>query len=198
MSYNREIELRIRLNGFIANRLGLPQADYYANLDQVGFTELKSILGDINNIFTLKTTVAFVEWLSGRLGLDARTREAVLKDVLATKPNANGYDVEIVGPTAVIAEIKCNIPINRGSVYGSAQKDGIANDVAALVEGKSKSSIDAASCLKFMVLLDTPEVRKATDHFIRNMKTHRERMEIVEKDTILASPEKIYVIYIRF
>lgn len=198
MTYDREFELQSRLNHFINSRLGLPQADYYARLNQADFAELKSVLSDINNIFTMKTTLAFVEWLSDQLGYDEHIRRSMINGILETKPNANGYDVELTTPIPVIAEVKCNIPINRGVVYGSAQKDGITKDVLSLAEGKNKSQIDAKSCMKFLVLLDTPEVQEATAHFIKNMKIYHERMEIVDQHTSLNSLDKIYVKFIGF
>lgn len=194
--YNREEALKSRLNTFLRERLALPNVDYYSRLNQEAFIELKSVLSDINNIFTLRVTLAFVEWLSDRLKLDEDERKHVRSEVLNTKPNANGYDLEIADPVHIVAEVKCNVPINQGTVYGSAQRDGIAKDVASLVEGKSKSSVDPEKCLKFMVLLDKPEIRQATDHFVKNMKVHRDRMVFVQPGTSLDAEDKVYVVFV--
>ena len=53
-------------------------------------------------------------------------------------------------------------------------------------------------CLKFMVFLDKPEVRAATEHFIKYMRTHRERIQIVKEETKLNSIEKVYVVFVSF
>jgi len=196
--YNREKALKSQLNTFFHKCLALPDADYYSRLDQEGFAELKSVLSDINNIFTVKVTLAFVAWLSDRFGLDGDTHAQIVSGVLGMKPNANGYDIEISNPIRVVAEVKCNIPINRGTKYGSAQRDGIAKDVASLVEGKSKSSVDPSRCLKFMVLLDKPEIREATQHFVKNMKVHKARIVFVEPNTNFESVDHVYVTYVRF
>jgi hypothetical protein len=196
--YDREQILKFKLNTFLQQRLALPAADYYSQLDQKAFLEFKSVLSDINNIFTLKVTMAFINWLSEKFAFDPVARQKITASILGTPPNANGYDVEILTPLQIIAEVKCNIPINDGDTYGSAQRDGIAKDVKSLIEGKSKSGIDPTACFKFMVLLDTPEIRKATDHFIRNMKQDRERVVAVESATKLDEKERVYVVYVRF
>jgi len=196
--YDREESLKDRLNTFLRERLELPDGDYYSRLGQEGLAELKSVLSDINNIFTLKVTVAFVEWLAKELGLDDSTRLAIISQVLSTKPNANGYDLEVLDPIQIVAEVKCNVPINRGSVYGSAQRDGIAKDIASLIHGKSKSKTDSRRCLKFMVLLEKPEVRDATLHLVKNMKEHGDRIVFFEPGTKIDSRDSIYVVYVEF
>ena len=201
--YNREEDLKDRLNTFFQKHLRLPEGDYYSRLGQEGFGELKSVLSDINNIFTVKVTLAFVEWLATRFKLGEKDRSTIISKVLNTKPNANGYDLEISDPIQVIAEVKCNLPINRGNVYGSAQRDGIAKDIVSLMHGKSKSTTDPQSCLKFMVLLDKPEIRQATRHFVGNMKEHRNRIAFVGPDTRIDldssdSKENVYVVFVEF
>ena len=128
-SYDREQALKSRLNAFMQERLGLPADDYYSKLDQRALAELKSVLSDINNIFTLKVTLAFAKWLSAKLNLEQVAQEEIKSSILRAPPNANGYDIEISKPLQIIAEVKCNVPINRGAVYGSAQRDGLARDV---------------------------------------------------------------------
>ena len=196
--YDREDVLKAHLNMFLWKNLGLPEGDYYSQLGQDGFSELKSVLNDINNIFTVKVTLTFVEWLVMRLGLTEATRLATLSEVRGTKPNANGYDIEISNPIQIVAEVKCNVPINRGNIYGSAQRDGIVKDVDSLVRGKNKSTINPENYLKFMVLLDNPEIRQATRHLVENMKEHRDRMVFVELDTKFNSRENVYIVYVGF
>lgn len=196
--YNRDSELQSRLNAFLADDLGLPKADYYSRLDLNGYLNIKSVLSDINNILTLKVSLAFAHWVSSILGLDRNTTRRIEAQVLATKPNANGYDIELSDPVNIVAEIKCNIPINRGRIYGSAQRNGIAKDIDALVNGKSKSPMQPKNCLKFMVFLDTPEVRAATDHFVKNMKEHKERIYFVGDETTIRSLDRVYVAFVTF
>jgi hypothetical protein len=197
-NYDRETALQSRLNRFLISDLDLPTADYYSHLDLDGFLKLKSVLSDINNILTLRVSLAFSRWVSAALGLEKSAEDKMENQVLTTKPSANGFDIELSDPMKIIAEVKCNIPINRGSVYGSAQKDGIAKDIDSLISGKSKSLTNPKQCLKFMVFLDKPEVRTATGHFIKNMRAHRERIQIVREETKLNSVENVYVVFVSF
>lgn len=177
-------------------RLGLPADDYYARLDARGMAELKSLLGDINNIFTLKICLSFAAWLAGTFQLGDAECDAIRESILRNPPNANGYDIEINDPISVIAEVKCNVPINGGAVYGSAQRSGIVRDITALMTGKSKSRMDPARCLKFLVLLDTPEIRSATQQLVRTLKQHGEAIVTLEAGMRPDSMEKLYVVYV--
>lgn len=196
--YNRESHLQNRLNLFLESELGLPSADYYAQLDINGFLGLKSVLSDINNIFTLKVSLAFAEWVTKHLEINAEAERQIITQILETKPNANGYDIEVTEPVKIIAEVKCNIPINGGNVYGSAQKNGIAKDIDALINGKSKSLISPSEYLKFMVFLDMPEIRDATEYFVKNMKNEKERISYLGDDLKAKDTSKVYIAYVRF
>ncbi len=195
--YDRERLLASRLNDFLHEGLGLPAKDYYSSLDEHAFSGLKSVLSDINNIFTLKVCLGFAQWLSTALELSDSEREKIENSVLRNSPNANGYDLEISEPRKIIAEVKCNVPINRGAKYGSAQRNGITKDIESLLHGKSKSKmIPDDDCLKFMVMLDTPQIREATDHFVKNLKQFQERIVFASPDIRPDDPDKIYVVYV--
>ena len=200
MEYNREQNLKNRLNSFLESELGFPSADYYSRLSERGFLTLKSVLGDINNIFTLKVTLAFANWLGRTLGFSESDHAAMMASVVETKPNANGFDIEILMPRMVIAEVKCNQPINGGKKFGSAQKEGIEKDLTNLIGGKSKSPIDPDQCLKFMVLLDSPEVRIATKHLLESTKIDTKRIvELeLEGDLTRLDSNRVYIKYIGF
>jgi len=195
--FDREYHLKDQLNKFFEKRFGLPEEDYYSNLKLDGFLQLKSILSGINNIFTLKVSLAFAHWISKILKFDQETKNRIISEITTTKPNANGYDIEISAPVKLIAEVKCNVPINGGVVYGSAQKNGISKDIQALINGKSKSSIRPDGYYKFMVLLDKPEIKNATEHFVKNMKSEKERMIFVNKNMRIESTDSVYIIYVK-
>ncbi len=101
-------------------------------------------------------------------------------------------------PRKIVAEVKCNIPINGGEVYGSAQRDGIARDIENLVNGRSRSSIKSSNYFKFMVFLDKPKIRKATIHFIKNMRDHKELVTVIDKSTKIETTDKVYVAFVKF
>lgn len=195
-SYDREGELKRRLNDFLSSQFSLDEKDYYSNLDESGFLKLKAVLSDINNILTMKVTLSFVHWLGQNLGLAMSDVDSMIETIKDTKPNTNGYDIELDAPVALIAEVKCNIPINEGTVYGSAQKNAIIKDIDALTDGKSKSQMDPQRCLKFMVFLDTPEVRKATQHLLKNL---NHRSTIVEASELVRfESNNIYIVFVGF
>ena len=195
--FDREYHLKDQLNKFLEQGFGLPEKDYYSNLKLDGFLQLKSILSGINNIFTLKVSLAFAHWISKILKFDQETTNRIISEITKTKPNANGYDIEISEPVKLIAEVKCNVPINGGVVYGSAQKNGISKDIQALINGKSKSSIQPNDYYKFMVLLDKPEIKNATEHFVKNMKSEKERIIFVNKNTKIKSTNSVHIIYVK-
>lgn len=196
--YDRESQLQKRFNTFLEKDFGLPDADYYERLSLDGFLRMKSVLSDINNIFTLKVTLAFSEWVSNHLTLSNMAKQEIISQIQKTKPNANGYDIEVSGAVKIIAEVKCNVPINGGKVYGSAQKNGIAKDINTLINGKSKSSIKPVDYLKFMVFLDLPEIRDATEHFVKNMKEEKERIVFLDNNSKAEDASKVYVAFVGF
>lgn len=197
MEYDKERVLAGRLNDFLTSSLGVEDADYYSNMDFLSFMKLKSVLSDINNIITMKVTLTFVDWLASRLGWGEEERQGALNGILSTKPNANGYDVELdMENCSVIAEVKCNIPINGGNTYGAAQHAGILKDVKSLVEGKSKSIMQPADCLKFMVFVALPEIRKATEKFIDARKEFGDTICVYQDGMALNDSEKVYVVFV--
>lgn len=194
--YDRERVLQERLNAFLHKRFALPQRDYYSRLDQNGLSELKVLLSDINNIFTMKVCLHFGEWLSRNLRLGAKARSTIRESILSNPPNANGYDIEIAEPIPVIAEVKCNIPINGGVVYGSAQRSGIIKDIRSLMEGKSKSRALPDMYLKFLVLLDVPEIRIATQHLVRSLEEYRDAVVFAGPRIKPDRKDKLYIVYV--
>jgi len=196
--YDREKELQLRLNSFIEQNLELPKDDYYSRLGLDCFLRLKSVLSDINNIFTLKVSLSFAHWITDNFRLGKEAQKLIVSQILERKPNANGYDIELSEPIKLIAEVKCNIPIKGGSVYGSAQRNGIAKDINALINGKSKSSISPDNYLKFIVFLHKPEIREATEHFVKNMREGKHLISFVDNGSNIESTNNVYVTYVKF
>ena len=99
--------------------LGIVEKDYYSKLTTVQILSLKSVLSNINNLLTLRLAFSLAEWICNRFNISGDARKTVLNTIRASKPNTNGYDIELSSPD-IVAEIKCNIPINAGTEYGSA------------------------------------------------------------------------------
>jgi len=202
MGYNREIELKEKLNSFLVNKLKIPEEDYYANLNRDGLLELKSILSGINNIFTLKVSIAFIEWVSDFLQLNKKVKEKIITDFINTKPNTNGYDIELDSSCKLVAEVKCNVPINKGKIYGSRQKSNIEKDIKNLLNGKIKSKIKPNGFFKFMVFLDTEEIRDATKLFVQNQTKYQDELVFLEKNKFqkddIKDGDKVYIVFVSF
>jgi hypothetical protein len=200
MGYNREIELKEKLNSFLVNKLKIPEEDYYANLNRDGLLELKSILSGINNIFTLKVSIAFIEWVSDFLILNKGEKEKILTDFMKNKPNSNGYDIELDSSCKLVAEVKCNVPINKGKTYGAQQRDGIEKDIKKLLYGGKKSKIIPNSFFKFMVFLDMEEIREATKYFIQNQTKYQDELVFLEKNKFqkddIKDGDNVYIVYV--
>lgn len=170
-NYNRDEALKEKFNGFF-KQFGIK--DLYSKLSNEQLINLKKLLSCINNIITLRTTDAFVEKLFEDKFVSLKEKEEILKKVRAQHANTNGYDVRYdgeYGDKKIIAEVKCNIPVNKTS-FGAAQEEGILADIHYLLTGKKKENInDIASYYKFMVIMSWENIDICVDKII-NKKEH--------------------------
>ena len=197
MKYNREQLLATRLNNFLCNSLKLPQTDYYGNLTTEKIIGLKAFLSDINNIVTLRLSMRFSEWLKRELGINQEIFDTIQSQIKQTKPNTNGYDIEYTSDVLkLIAEVKCNVPINEKDRFGSAQKNGIRKDLNGLLHGKSKSNIDMIKYLKFLVLYDTDTMRLAMKSFHNRLPAEIKK-RVILSTTSFDDPQNVYVIFLK-
>lgn len=128
IDYNRDEALKEQFNDFF-KQFGIE--DLYSQLSNKQLINLKKLLSCINNIITLRTTDAFVEKLSEDKFITLEEKEKILTKVRAQHANTNGYDVRYdgeYGDKKIIAEVKCNIPVNKTS-FGAAQEEGILDDI---------------------------------------------------------------------
>ena len=197
MKYDREDELKNRLNSFLAKSFDIAHIDYYSKLNDEAILNLKSALSDINNILTYKVTIGLVQWIISNLNLDLETQTKLKNDVLQSKPSSNGYDLLLSSPIKLIAEVKCNIPVNNGSKYGAAQKLGIQKDIQGLLNGKSKSKVNHLDYLKFMAFLDIPTIREANTHMMKSKNTLKDSLVFIDdKQSFDKRLDVVYAIYI--
>ncbi len=194
--YHREDELRRRINAFIRSAFDLPDDDYYGRLDLKNLLLVKSALSDINNTLTMRLTLGFLSWASKALSIDAFSIQRLRDDVLRTKPSSNGYDIYCAGPIPFVAEVKCNIPINGGTKYGSAQRIGIVKDINALLRGKSKAAVIDKRSLKFMVFVDLPEVRSANKHLLSSNSIAAMGFQMLGDSEVPSNPAVVYGVYV--
>jgi len=195
--YDRESDLKTAFNKAIVNLLNIEEQDYYSKLTTDQMLNLKSALSDINNIITLRLAFSLADWICSKLNISQRTKKEITDTMRSSKPNTNGYDIEISDPD-IVAEIKCNIPINSGRVYGSAQRNGLKKDIDGLLNGKNKSRKKAEESIKILGLYDTQEVRAATDHFVKNLPPELNRKLVVDpKQAETLDTSHVYVVFVK-
>lgn len=155
-------------------------------------TALKKAVSTVNNVITLSVTELFVDFLRNKNIIGEEQYQEIKKQIENTKPNANGYDIEYNGDPRIVAEVKCNIPVN-GDSFGAAQRTGIIEDIESLQNGKGKSSItNTEDYYKFMVVLSDKDnnVKKAMRKIIS------ERGNIEEYNGQKVKADKVYIVYI--
>jgi hypothetical protein len=197
VAYRRNEELRRRINAFLCDTFHLPNNDYFGAMDLSSLLELKSVLSDINNTLTMRLALGFVDWAAKTLQMDEAAVTRLRQDVLSTKPSANGYDISFAHIPPLVAEVKCNVPINNGMKYGAAQKSGIVADIEGLLNGKTKASTapPAIDSLKFIVFLDVPEVRAANSHLIASNSRIPKEFVIIQPGEVPRDPKVVYGVY---
>ena len=156
---------------------------------------LKSVLSNVNNMLTYKTTLSFVNWLSQKRNFTTVQKDSIIQQIDSISPNANGYDVDISEPERIFAEVKTTIPINNSKGFGSAQRKSIIKDL------KKLSRPENSSALKFMVLLDNENVRDAftkEKSFVKKLKDESLHTEVVTNTTNFSYKNTIYVVFVHF
>jgi len=150
----RQEDLKIRLNKYLSKITG-QKKDYYQDLAPADLAELKMVLSEVNNIFTLKLTLTATEWICKNFGLSQKVKTEILKKIDSVKPNTNGYDI-IIDEPKIVAEVKCVFPSNNGDKYLAAQRNGILDDAIKLINGKRPLS-STSDYFKFLFIIDVGE-----------------------------------------
>ena len=137
---------------------------YYKYLKSGTLIKLKKALSDINNLITLKTSIAFVDYLKCKGIVSEALAEVIIGEINNTNANANGYDIECNDKNfKFIAEVKCNIPCcNDGKKYGANQINSIKSDLKGLKKRKKKSNLKKiGEYYRFMVVLECEGIKEA-------------------------------------
>ena len=170
-TYNRKDNLSSAFNSFWQEALNSKE-DYYSKLTLKEFVNLKKAITNINNIITMLVTESFVKTLHKDGVISTPQQSEMLEQLFETHANTNGFDVEYsAGQMKIVAEVKCNIPVNETS-FGAAQENSIMEDVDHLLHSKKKSDLtseDIQDFYKFMVFLDVENVRVSTQKLIRKL-----------------------------
>jgi hypothetical protein len=177
--YDREFDLKIAFNKAVVRLLNIEERDYYSGLTTEQMIDLKTALANINNIITIRLAFSLAGWICNRMKVTEEASKKIFEIIRSSKPNSNGFDIELSNPD-IVAEVKCNIPVNGGQVYGAAQQSGLSKDIAGLLKGKKKSPKKTTKSIKILGLYDTPEVRVATDHFVKHLAAELDRKLVIE------------------
>lgn len=149
----RQQDLKNKLNKHLTKLTG-QEKDYYQALSQAELAELKTVLSDINNIFTLRLTLSATAWLCKTFGLNEKLEAEILNKIDSIKPNSNGFDIIIDEKDfKIVAEVKCVFPPINGEKYLAAQRNSILDDAIKLINGK-KQLRDTTNFHKFLFLID--------------------------------------------
>ena len=193
--FNREEKLSKEFNAAILNILGDMgndmDNDFYNHLTFKTLINLKKVLSNINNLITLKTSVAFVDFLCEINKIESEIASNVIKEINKTNANTNGYDIVCKnGSFPFIAEVKCNIPCGKkGEKYGAAQIASIKTDLEGLRNGKKKTlELNLKEYFRFMVVLECEGIDKAIEGLeCEDVKIWNDKLEI-NKDIIYIVP----------
>ena len=224
MAENREETLMKNfvsaLNEVFKNDFFEFKKDAYEKISTERFVFLKTVLRNINNIVTLKVTNLFIDKLKDAKIIEESQAKAMKDDVNSISANANGYDVEYPNPKGtnvlvdkpinILAEVKCNIPV-EGEKFGANHKKGIKEDIKGLLYGKNKQPINGLeNYFKFMVLMDYEyvdedgcrySVKESIENLLKRYK-EKKKLKLIDvecnelKPDELKSDDVVYIIFI--
>ena len=200
IEYSRELDLEEKFNLFWNKALKTNGEDYLSRLTNNDLVEMKKAISKINNLITLRVTLAFIDKLCRRGIINSKQADNIKKDVQRAHPNTNGFDVRYPNPNRkdeydglnLIAEVKCNIPVGETS-FGAAQKNALKKDLQGLRWDKAqKAGIDPKDYYKFMVIQDVPNAREAMEEFIVGdcVKLDEKKIDEIDK-------KHIYIVYVK-
>ena len=137
-----------------------------------------------------------VDFIAELFSLPAAEKNQILNKAKNTNPYANGFDIIHVGTVKVIAEVKCNRPINNGNLFGGAQIKGIRKDLLQLFNGKNR--LDAEDLQGYYKLMGVfrfdDKTEEAVRHYIKHLpEDFIDFVELYDSDTTI-SMEKAYVV----
>lgn len=151
-STSRSKELKNKLNTHLSKLTGVNK-DFYSKLTKDDVIGLKTVLADIHNVLTLRTTNASAKWICKYFKMSLADQKTILSKIDKISPNSSGFDIIIHEPYKIIGEVKCIAPVKNGDKFGAAQKNAILDDFGKLLNGK-KALKNTKDYYKFLFLID--------------------------------------------
>lgn len=176
--------------------------NYYSIINLDHLLQLKSILSNVNNIVTLLATKTFARQLSKALSLSEEDTSSLFNEVENKNANSNGFDIMLETKNYnIIAEIKCNKPINNGDKMGQQQKSGIWDDALKLLNG-GKEGIHTQDYIKIIAIsnFDYKDWISITNSITQKVKIKSQdeqrikRIDVIDKLKTLSSVTDIPLI----
>ena len=192
--YERENFLKLQFNEVWSSILK-EKKDYYSYMDEHSLDLLKNAVTNLKNINTLKTTLWYISKIKDIFNVSDKEVAAVEESVRTAPPHYEGYDVEHTGLINVIAEIKCNMPINNSNKFEPVQINEIKRDLEFLINGKKKSKIkDIENYYKFLVIKKHGKnLGFAVQELIGELPIEISKFLLVYREGMIMSKDYIYI-----
>ena len=170
--------------------------DYYSYMDDHSLDLLKNAVSNLENINTLKTTLLYISKLKQIFDISDKEVNAIEESVRTTSPYYEGYDVEYKGAINVIAEIKCNMPVNNSSNrFETVQVNEIKRDLEYLINGKEKSKIkNIDNFYKFLVIKKHGKnLAYAVEDLIKTLPIEISKFLLFYREGMVMSKDYVYI-----
>ena len=193
--YERENFLKLQFNEVWSSILK-EKKDYYSYMDDHSFDLLKNAVSNLENINTLKTTLSYISKLKQIFDISDKEVNAIEESVRTTSPYYEGYDVEYKGVINVIAEIKCNMPVNNSSNrFETVQVNEIKRDLEYLIKGKEKSKIkNIDNFYKFLVIKKHGKnLAYAVEDLIKTLPIEISKFLLFYREGMVMSKDYVYI-----
>ena len=192
--YERENFLKMQFNEVWSSILK-EKKDYYAYMDDHSLDLLKNAVSNLENINTLKTTLSYISRLKGIFDISDKEVNAIEESVRTTSPYYEGYDVEHKGVINIIAEIKCNMPVNNSNKFETVQINEIKRDLEHLINGKEKSKIkNINDCYRFLVIKKHGKnLGYAVEDLIKTLPIEISKFLLFYREGMVMSKDYVYI-----
>lgn len=192
--YERENFLKLQFNEVWSSILK-EKKDYYSYMDEHSLDLLKNAVTNLKDINRLKTTLSFISRIGDIFNVGAREVSAIEEIVRTTPPHYGGYDIEYKGAINILAEIKCNMPINNSNKFEPVQISELKSELENLILGKEKSKVkDIENYCRFLVIKKHGKnIRYAVEELIKELPIEISKFLLVYREGMIISKDYVYI-----
>lgn len=192
--YERENFLKLQFNEVWSSILK-EKKDYYSYMDEHSLDLLKNAVTNLKDINRLKTTLAFISRIGDIFNVGSREVNAIEEIVRTTPPHYGGYDIEYKGAISILAEIKCNMPINNSNKFEPVQIRELKSELENLIFGKDESKVkDIENYCRFLVIKKHGKnLRYAVEELIKELPIDIAKFLLVYREGMIISKDYVYI-----